>query len=535
MAAGRPPRNAVPPLRRARRSAAMAAAALLLGAMLVAQDPAPATPSPHERAFAAERQGRWADAADGFLALRAGEPHNAEWVIHAGKCLARAARYREAIELLDAARRDFAGVDEIPAALAFALLLQAENDPDLMHPEIPLADAAEIAQQVLARLPDDEDTRLVLAQTLYLQGHREEARAQAEEAARRHPQRAGAPTILGRIALDALRGRLAAAAAGQPLDDDLDNATLAEQARAAFAKAAAADPTRAHPHVALGELAWLLDQPDEARHHLQEALARDPEVRVDHAKLVGGLDLAARRDWYAATRARYEALPDHQPAKAATLRFYEGVASYQLGDWRAAADSFAVAVRDNPAASNSLYYLAMSAYNLGDQDAAEEHAAAYAAISAPGFADVIRALSGDQRGAVGAVVRFLGDRAYQGGRIARSRDLNHVTACLMDTADAWNNYAFLCRETGRFDEALTAYEYALQKEPDSPQLLNDTGVVLHRHLGSPQQLDRARLLYQRAIAAADKVLAARDTSAAARDQANTAKANAEANLRDLAK
>lgn len=512
------------------RSHVLASFALAWFALLAparAQEVTP--PSLHETAFSAERQGRFGEAADAFLQLLQGEPHRADWVIHAGKCLARAARYRDAIELLDKARHDFEGVDEIPAALAFAFLMQAENDPDLLHPEVPLADAAEIAQQVLARVPDDEDTRLVLAQTLYLQRKPQAALAQANEAKRRHPERPGAHTIIGRIALDSLRARMA----GQASAEDLPIEDLRKTALDAFQSAAAADPTRAHPYVALAELAWLDRDADKARQCMNEALARDPDVGVDHQKLTGELDFAARRAYYAAARERYEALPDHRPAKAATLRWYEGLASYLASQWQEAIDSFAIALRDNPAATNSLYYLAMSAYQLGDQDAAEKHAAAYAELSAPAFADVIRALPGDQRGACAAIVRYLGDRAYQNGRIAPSRDLNHVIACLMDTAEAWNNYAFLCRETGRFDEALTAYEYALQREPDSPQLLNDTGVVLHRHLGGPEHIARARELYLRAVKQADLVLADPRATAAAKDEARAAKDNAKANLADL--
>ena len=47
-------------------------------------------------------------------------------------------------------------------------------------------------------------------------------------------------------------------------------------------------------------------------------------------------------------------------------------------------------------------------------------------------------------------MRHLGDRAWDQGRRDQSRDLNHVIACLQDSADAWNNYAFLCRVAYRY-------------------------------------------------------------------------------------
>lgn len=57
-----------------------------------------------------------------------------------------------------------------------------------------------------------------------------------------------------------------------------------------------------------------------------------------------------------------------------------------------------------------------------------------------------------------------------------------------------NNRALLCRDTGKFPEALDAHECALKKEPDSPQLLNDCAVILHYHLKSAENLAKARRL-----------------------------------------
>ena len=126
------------------------------------------------------------------------------------------------------------------------------------------------------------------------------------------------------------------------------------------------------------------------------------------------------------------------------------------------------------------------------------------------------------------MVRFLGDRAYQQQRIENSRDLNHVTACLKDSADAWNNHAFLCRETGTYQRAFTSYQYAIQREPDSPQLWNDAGVVLHYHLASPENLDRARAMYEQALTLAAALQA--DPAATEQQRAMAAKAAENARL-----
>jgi Tfp pilus assembly protein PilF len=285
--------------------------------------------------------------------------------------------------------------------------------------------------------------------------------------------------------------------------------------------------------VALGELAWLDRKPDAARAHLADALARDPGVPLDHDALGRDLTWQQRADFYAAARSRYEAATAANPAKAATLRFYEGRARCDGGDWTGARAQFAAALAADPAATNNHYYLFVCGWRLDDHDAAETHAAAYAAAGGPPFADVLRALVGDQRVELAAAVQYLADRAFQQGRVPHSRDLNHVLACYKDSADAWNNHAFLCRETGRFDDAVSSYQHALEKEPDSPQLCNDLGVVLQYHLPTAGNLAKARSMYDKALQLAARQLADPRVVGPARERAQKAQQDATANLAAL--
>ncbi|MBM4063827.1 MAG: tetratricopeptide repeat protein, partial [Planctomycetes bacterium] len=203
--------------------------------------------------------------------------------------------------------------------------------------------------------------------------------------------------------------------------------------------------------------------------------------------------------------------------------------------WAAARAAFEAALAANPTATNSHFYAAFAAYRLGDHDGAELHAAAFAAASTATFADVVRGLQGEARGQAGAVLQFLADRAWRQGRKEPCRDLNHVLAWLLDSADAWNNCALLCRETGRFEAALEAYGRALAKEPDSPQLLNDTAVVLQHHLPNPDNLARARGMYERAIQLADRLLQQPSLPTGLRERTQKARADAAANLAELPK
>lgn len=510
-----------------------------------AQEPAPAPapaaqdPSLRDRAFTHERQGRFGDAADAFLALTRAEPHRVDWFVAAGRCLGRSGRLDEAIDLLQAAQKAFPGSIQVDTTLAKTLLLQAES-PRTLSPEVQWTDAADLAEQVLRVAPDDEDSRLILAQASYLLGDWQRAVKEAEEAVRRHPQRSGAHVLLGRIATDRfvmlLRQHENDKPEGQAAADLVAAIDVQRQlARRSFQRAAELDPERVHPHLALAQLAQLDHRTDAAMSHLLDALVVDPDAASDHSLFDRELEWQRRAETYAEARRRYEATAGATPGKRATLRWYEGRALFHGRQWAAARDCFALALADNPGATNSHYYLALCHYRLGDHDTATRHAATFAALNAVAFADIVRVQPGDQRGEVGAILQFLADRAYGKGELAASRDLNHVIACLADSADAWNNHAFLCRETGEFDAALASYQHALEKEPDSPQLLNDTAVVLQYHLPTPANLDRARGMYQRAIQLADKELANSQLPEARRQRTRTAKSDAQLNLAAMAK
>ncbi|MCA8949314.1 MAG: tetratricopeptide repeat protein, partial [Planctomycetes bacterium] len=514
---------------------------LALWACSVAPAPAqspqePATSELRERAYGAENRGDFAAAADAFLELGKRQPDDPEWVVSAGRCLGLSARYAAAIDLLDAAKDRFPGMLQVPAMLARTWLLKGERDEGAIDPRGDIAEAARIAEGVLAIDGDQEDSRLILAQARYLLGDWDEAVTQARQAVERHPQRPGAHILLGRIAMDRLQQLLQlheqGELSGQALADLVGKiGEQRELARREFARAAALDDSRAHPHIMLARLALLDGDGEAARRHLLDALAIDPnDGFVDHGRIAAGLDWQARAAAYAEVRARYEARPGAVPAKAATLRWYEAAALYEGRQWQAALDAFEAVLAANPDATNSHYYAALAAYELGDHDLATRHAAGYAAVSAPAFADVVKRLGAEQRGQVAAILKFLADRAYQRDALAESRDLNHVIALLYDTAEAWNNHAFLCRETGEFEAALTGYRRALEREPTSAQLHNDTAVVLHYHLPSEEHLAEARTLYARAIELADKVLADASANAEQKSAAMQARSDAQQNL-----
>ncbi|MCA9774180.1 MAG: tetratricopeptide repeat protein [Myxococcales bacterium] len=164
----------------------------------------------------------------------------------------------------------------------------------------------------------------------------------------------------------------------------------------------------------------------------------------------------------------------------------------------------------------------------GDADAARKVSIEFARKNPRRFADMIR-----QDDATVSALVGMAAAAFQNGDVAGSRDLNQVIAYARQTTDAWNNYAFLCRETRRFDESARAYEEALNIEPDDPQLLNDCAVIYQYNLRSEENLAKAREYYDRAIKVAEQRLAKGDLQGAELDRTETALRDARNNLRAM--
>ncbi|HLQ39133.1 MAG TPA: tetratricopeptide repeat protein [Planctomycetota bacterium] len=505
-----------------------------------AAQPQPAPAVLRSKASAEEQAGQFAAAANTFLQLVAAEPDRPEWAVAAGRCLGRASRFNDAMDLLEQKRKQFPAVLDLPAMLARTYLLKAESEPGAINPESWYADAASLAETVLAADPGHLEAALILAQARYQLGQWDAAVGTAEAAARRHPEHPGPHILLGRIALERyrqLRRDYDAAKADGQSGAGLLPQIQAERdhAVAAFLRAVAIDPKRPFPHQALGNLAASDGKIDVALQYYIAAMVVDPDAAVDHAWIEHNTTLEQRLATYQSALARYRALPAPAPHKVALLQWYVARALYDGQRWAEAVPAFERVLADNAAFVNAHYYAALAAWWQDQHDLAEAHAAAYARAGAPAFADVVRALPNDLRAQVGTILKFLGDRAFQQQRLEHSRDLNHVVACLKDTADAWNNYAFLCRETGNFADSYAAYQQALEKEPESPQLLNDAAVILQYHLPSAENLAKARGMYERALALAAKVLADTGAGKDERQRAESAQHDAEQNLAKLGK
>jgi tetratricopeptide (TPR) repeat protein len=313
-------------------------------------------------------------------------------------------------------------------------------------------------------------------------------------------------------------------------------ARIAEQkqlAEAALREAIALDPTRAFALTKLGDLHAWEGRVQEALEQYQLALAVDPEAGVNHEWLRANAAADKRLAMYEKSSREYLARPGASPRKHALLEWYQGYCLFEQKEWRRARVMFEAALAHNPEYQNSRHYAMLAAYWDGDHDAAARHAAAYARENPRGFADLIRSAGAQEQ--VVPVLRYLAQRVYQKGQLEDSRDLNHVLAFVLDTAAEWNNYAFLCRDTGKHEDSLAGYERALELEPESAQLLNDAAVILQYHLATPENQARARAMYEKAIAYAEQALRDGKLARDERQRNETALRDARSNLARLAR
>lgn len=538
-----------------RRARFAALLGMLAGAWLppaaVSQDAGPAAPSESKmlnetkaRAFAAERAGRHEEAARAFQELARLEPHQAAWVLAAGRNLGRAGRFNDALDLLVEARKRFPDALDIPALVCRTYLLKAESmmargihDTNLISY---LEEASRLAENLLRKAPDHRDARLMLAKARFHLGDLDGALDQATEAVRRFPGHQGGHVLLGDIAYQrmvGLRRRLAERDLEPKQRKRLLELAAAERDRAleSYRTATRMDPTRAYPHVKIGDvLAWN-GNIEQALVSYGKALALDPRAPVDHSWIARRAEIRRRLELYRQALESYRARPDASASRAAVLEWYVGWTLLAKKDWAGALAGFEAALEHNPDFENSHYYAMLAAYWNGDHDRTERHAVAYARANPRGFADLLRALPRTQLDEALGILEFLAQRTHQAERLEACRDLNHVLAMVRETARHWNNYAFLCRETGHFEESLDAYQNALSLDPDDPQLLNDAAVILHYHLPTPENLERARGMYERAILRAREVLADPRAPAERKARARQAVRDARGNLAKLGK
>ncbi len=201
----------------------------------------------------------------------------------------------------------------------------------------------------------------------------------------------------------------------------------------------------------------------------------------------------------------------------------------------------AVRILDRTESSDfgTLYHLATRYAAERNFDAAAGALVAMAKRDAPQLTALIQAEEGREGGPgkEQVALEFAWSTAPLANAMpARFADARAVLAAIVaaepQSADVWNNYGFVCRETAQNDLAYEAYARALELDPANPRLLNDLAVMLHYYLH--RDYDKALELYGQAVEQADEQLKAPDLDASIKRDLEEARKDAVNNLKKLA-
>ncbi len=213
--------------------------------------------------------------------------------------------------------------------------------------------------------------------------------------------------------------------------------------------------------------------------------------------------------------------------RASVLLFEAGLAAFELSKYKEVQGLMKHAWTLDPSLDRAAYYYAISSLILGKPKEAslalsyllrESPHPLVNALKAAGNPGVYHANS----------LAALAKQADKMGALALSRELNHALGIFRNFPEEWNNYAFLCRETGKYEEAWRAYNKALALSPKDPQILNDAALILQYHLH--RDLSKARKMYRDAIAFGKKILSSKTSSPEEKHRAKGSIRDATANL-----
>ena len=177
-----------------------------------------------------------------------------------------------------------------------------------------------------------------------------------------------------------------------------------------------------------------------------------------------------------------------------------------------------------------LFRLARKYRDSGRFEASGKALEAIVSMSARDLTQLIR--DSDEPDKVASRLSASIDPYYQRGDKATCRSiLAAIVAAEPRDPLVWDNYAVICQETARYDDAVTAYEHKIQLAPDDPRTYNDLGAIYQHFLR--RDTDKAKTLYEKCIDMANQQLAMLDLDPALKQNASEAKGFAEDNMRQL--
>ena len=463
------------------------------------------------QAFAAEKAGEFSKAADLFTLLIDAGSEDKEIFEATIRCMEQATRFGDALDVLDEARIIFP--DELAFSVTMAKILvlkaeklMAESGQLDMYVVSDYQEAAEIAEEVLEEDPNNRDARLIAANSYFTVGEWDKARPHAEILVQESPDHPGGHIMMADLAFEQFKALTAAAAEEE--EEEAKETNLKAQAALAVAeqsylRALELDDQRVVAHRKLGDVYAWKGETEKVLAKYRDAMFIDPYAPIRHEWIASSVNPEERLAYYEELGKDYLERPNIDERNAGLFAWHAALAATSMSEFKKAEELYEMVVKLNPT-FNSAYYNAMYSawFFRSDEDAALDYAYKYAQNAPIEFADIVKGITTEEdRKQVTQLVAYLAKRAMDKNYLSHCRDINHVLAAIQDTADAWNNYAFMARDTQRYVESEKAYRYALSIEPGSGQLMNDLAVILDFHKGDTiSALAEAKHLYEAALA-----------------------------------
>lgn len=316
------------------------------------------------------------------------------------------------------------------------------------------------------------------------------------------------------------RGRVQVASANDTTDEKKKREFFAA-AIEDYRAASKADRKQAAACIKLGETIILAEyaqeKPDAAKARKDAAKAWADALKRDRA----AVDLSTMCQWL-----HGEAVPllesiDESKGKDATMAWYMGYAQYLGGaaNWDEIRRHFEHALELEPTMYNCHYFLADGAFqrgvmlqNEGDDSRADNayyysavHWGKYVEYQGPVHRNGVLAAADGGAAAI-AQLKWLAGKAMSRNGFETGIQINKwITETTPADVEAWNNLAFLYRDSGQAEKSLAAYAKTAELAPEDPQVLNDWAVIYHYYLKTEDE--KAKDLYRKAIKLAEEILA----------------------------
>jgi tetratricopeptide (TPR) repeat protein len=476
-------------------------------------------------------------------------PKSRVWVARGWIALGRFDEALQAADELKQAKAPAADVDYL-LGLAFAGLAKASlAQRGSQYTQGQFDDATSLLERATkADAKRYADAWLPLAEAAWYSSRLELARDAAQKAVALDAQDPSAHIALGKVAFSQF-------SAAQGGEDKSAGDPHWKTASEAFTKAIALlgnarDPASVallfDAHLQTAYLhQWKQDNKKAAEHYAIAASLSPGGVDFNQVRGALGADFeACMAEALAKFRARHG---DDEPA-AATLHWWYGFALFENAKAEPSEAEFRRAVQLFPGYTNSWYYVFRARYAQQDYEQAIEALKTFWRLDQDGLVNALAADPDLNLRIVEYLIGWCANPEQHAGE-ALNADAALMSEVLTrvkpEQPRYWNNLGLFLRDQGDvlrmkdkdadpaeltklWEGAYAAYSKTLELEPNNPNYLNDTAVMLHYYF--KRDYERALAMYEKAAKAAEELLARKDLPADERAVIQIAKRDSNNNI-----